>query len=191
MRTRYTFPIPPEAVRAFSYRNALFKSPAFIGDEACACGPLAAVRAYSGQWPDDEFHEATPAFIERFMALPWPSAPSLADPRWIKADNESHKIFTAPPQSRFVIGAAVFSVEALALAAALPRCLFMPPTDPRAHMWFNFNGGHGLIFNRHHRLDRTIRELFHQPTHYDGTPVSKSPRPSFSLPGWPPPEPAE
>lgn len=203
----YPYPLPESALEDFCSPR-----PENVFGQACrhegeiwAGNGYVAIRAARGRWIDAEFPEASPAFLERVMALPW-DRPLVGPWRALEDAREpilrrgslalwaGHRLAPSPI---WRVGASICRLALIRLIWRLPRCeVFLGPVDSAEPLFFRFSGGHGLIA---HDPRLTLWSFHLWPPQTDClsgelVPARGAPAPTlrrFSLPNWPPADPVD
>lgn len=203
MRRTHPYPLPCYALDEFIHPAAghVLGCARRHEGEVLAGNGYVAIRCTRGRWLAEDWPEAGAGFLERFESLAWDSVPAgpwraLADvAMWFPRDGAglpwSGCGLAQSPAWR--VGEAVVRVALLALVARLPRSEVVAGTDREDALHFRFSGGCGMIAHDP-RLAAVAVERWVLQSDADcltGERVERSttPKPSFSLPGWPPPEP--
>lgn len=202
----YPYPLPLEALYAFCHpaEDHPLAIPYRHPDGHLYAGNgWIAVRAYRGGWIDSEFPAMPAPVRERFASLPWHHFDLLADsPAWSLLDDHRATIFRSAGHSMLLQtrnGPRVAPTPVLRLAhhtlrlsflqaiARLPRAQVYTGTLHGTHLLARFSGGY-LILPPHPDLAPPAFSILQPKEDALGRPqeFTNTPRPRFSLPGWPP-----
>lgn len=202
----YPYPLPEEAIRGFCHpadSHPLATPYRHHDGHLYAGNGWIAVRAYRGAWLDQDFPAASAPIRERFASLPWHHFDLLADsPAWTLLDDHRGAIFRTTGHSMFIDtrqGPRVAPSPVLRLAhhtlrlsflqaiARLPRAQVYTGTLHGTHLLARFSGGY-VILPPHPGLAAPAFSILQPKEDALRRPQTfpTAPRPTFSLPGWPP-----
>jgi hypothetical protein len=206
MTKSYPFPLPYYALADYCHPSAehLFGQPVRHGREILCGNGYLALRCHKGQWFDDDFAAPAADFLRRFEALPWGRLVNYAqEAKWRALDEVRGYVFRRGPVEPWlngrcapspvwrVAGYTVARLSHLQRIAALPRAeLYCGLLSPQCPVFFRFSGGVGILAHDK-RLSVSSGSLFAphaDPLTGQLSPAVRQPKPSFALPGWPPPE---
>lgn len=208
MRQSYPYPIPADALLAFCRPDRAMHplaKPCRGDGEVMAANGYVALRAHRGRWLDRDYAPAGAEFLERLGKIPWNRFLQVQDTDWRALDLVAAALWARgeiepwlrgkmAPTPVWRVDEIPVRLSLLQLIARLPRCeVATGPATPDQPLFFRFTGGRGAIA-RDPRLEQTSFQIFAPARDaFDGERCSRprGPKPSFSLPGWPPPEPVD
>lgn len=212
MTRSFPYPLPPEALAEFCHPAEwhAFHRPRWHAGEVLAGNGYLVIRASRGRWLESDFLPASAEFLGRVGKLPWGRWDEIVKrDTWRALEDERGRIFArkrigvwadkggigASPV--WMVGEIPVRLSALQLVAMLPRCeVFTGPVGPEDPLWFRFSGGIGAIA-RDRKLTPGFSAALFVPRvdTLDGTLIHSRPTRTaphrYTLPGWPPPEPAD
>jgi hypothetical protein len=202
----FPFPLTEDALGEFLHprEDHAFAYPYRMAGEIVAGNGYLCIRCRKGRWMDEDFAEAPRDFKRRVEGLPWARFEATVElPEWRALDDVRGMLQAAPQISPWlgekcapspvwrIGGQFMCRLSHLLLIARLPRCeVFLGAQDAHAGLLFRFSGGRGIVAHDK-RLTIASRDLFApQVDRIDGhvTRAVLRPKPSFRLPGWPPPD---
>jgi hypothetical protein len=202
----YPYPIPTEAIEEFTVpvRGHLLSRPMQADGETIAGNGFVCVRCHIGRWLTGEYPAADAAFLARVDGLPWGRFPCVGSAGWhdlgavVVAARSRGQIAMRHPETGKVqaspvwrVGPVAVRLSVLMAVAKLPRVEVTWDDDRESSMFFRFSGGRGII-----AADRTLwgtvpaRAIYQGHTDrltgcHDST-APGMPKPSWTLPNWPP-----
>lgn len=200
----YPYPLPFESLMDFCHPRAGHGFAVPVRDEGrvMAANGYLAIFADRGAWLTSDFAQAGEDYLQRFFSLPW----QPLDGPWRLLAEDSGTIYRrgllpvwgavpgvlAPSPVWCVAGGPLVRLSMLQLVGRLPRCeVHVGAMDRADPLFFRFSGGSGMIAYDPKLPDFFSYELFPQrrdPLTGEILTRQEGPKPSWLLPGWPPPE---
>lgn len=208
MKSDFPYPLPEYALDEFCRPESghVFSQPKRHDGDICAGNGYVMIRAHRGRWIDDEFPEASSEFLMRMARIPWaryqmipstafreiaPIRGSIASRGTIGFWMDGTAKVNPSPVWR--VGRPLVRLSLLQLIARLPRVEVAWTDDADSPLWFRFTGGIGAVAYDS-RLTLASYSIFQpQADPLTGETMRRQtiPKPSFSLPGWPPADSAD
>jgi hypothetical protein len=198
----YPYPLPAEALFAFVHPNREHDLSNVFHDTdgtIYAGNGYLALKGLRGAWLPTDFPALSPEARRRFTSLPWEAFDLIADAKeWHLLDDHRARIFERSriglflagkpaPSPVWMVGPHLVRLSFLQAITRLPRAQVYTGTHTGTHFLARFSGGY-VILPRDKSLGSPAARILQPKTDAFGQEILHTgPRPTFSLPGWPPP----